>query len=170
KEQVRKGNSRASYDVIISPMQGRSVKDIVFDFPMKGKPSPYTKTDRYRFSGDYGSSEDVRGGMGSEGSAESQKFVEQGGTSITTGDASAVPVDFGSVDDLSETKASGNFYAPGPVVTAKVTKPASPIFYGYDADIKDQKMPVRWATSTSFSVPDRLKGQISMEFPGGKDG
>lgn len=170
KEQVRKGNLRASYDVIILPMQGRSVKDIVFDIPMKGKPLPYTKTDRYRFSGDYGSSEDVRGGMGLEGLAELQKFVEQGGTLITTGDASAVPIDFGLVDDLSETKAGGNFYAPGPVVTARVTKPASPIFYGYDADIKDQKVPVRWATSTLFTVPDRLKGQILMEFPGGKDG
>ena len=59
-----------------------------------------------------------------------RKVVEQGGTLITTGDASAVPVEFGLVDDITVTRTSGNFYAPGPIVTAKVLRPANPIFYG----------------------------------------
>lgn len=166
KEQVRAGNLRAKYDVIILPTQGRSTKDIVFDVPMKGKPLPYTKTDKYRYSGDYGSSEDVRGGMGLEGLVELRKFVEQGGTLITTGDASAVPVEFGLVDDVTAAKTTGNFYAPGPIVTAKVLKPANPIFYGYD----ETNMPVRWASNTLLAVPERLKDRVLMQFPGGKDG
>lgn len=166
KERVRQGNLRAAYDVIVLPTQGRTTRDIVYDVPMKGKPLPYTKTDRYKFSGDYGSTEDTRGGMGLEGLVELRKFVEQGGTLITTGDASGVPVDYGLVDDVTVAKAAGNFYAPGPIVTAKVIKPESPVFYGYDG----KPMPVRWATNSLFRVPDRLKDEVLMQFPGGKDG
>ena len=166
KEQIRAGNLRDRYDVIILPTQGRSTKDIVFDIPVKGKPLPYTKTDRYRFLGDYGASEDVRGGMGLEGVVELRKFVEAGGTLITTGDASAVPVEFGLIDDIVSTRAPGDFYAPGPIVKAKVLQPKNPVFYGYD----EAEMPVRWASNTLYGVPERLKGRVMMEFPGGKEG
>lgn len=172
KEQIRAGGLRDKYDVIILPTQGRSTKDIVFDIPMKGKPLPYTKTDKYRFSGDYGSSEDVRGGMGLEGLAELRKFVEAGGTLITTGDASAVPAEFGLVDDMTVTKLGGaTFNAPGPIVTAKVIKPANPIFYGYAGELdKNGTMPVRWASNSLLAVPDRLQEEVLMRFPGGKAG
>ncbi|MBW7946690.1 MAG: hypothetical protein H3C60_09700, partial [Sphingomonadaceae bacterium] len=166
KEQVRAGNLRDRYDVIILPTQGRSTRDIVFDIPIKGKPLPYTKTDRYRFLGDYGASEDVRGGMGLEGMVELRKFVEAGGTLITTGDASAVPVEFGLVNDIVSTRTTGDFYAPGPIVKAKVLQPKNPVFYGYD----ETEMPVRWASNALFGVPERLKGRVMMEFPGGKEG
>lgn len=166
KEQVRAGSLRDKYDVIILPTQGRSTKDIVFDIPVKGKPLPYTKTERFRFLGDYGSSEDVRGGMGLEGLVELRKFVEEGGTLITTADASAVPVEFGLVNDITATRTTGDFYAPGPIVTAKVLQPKNPVFYGYDKST----LPVRWATNSLFGVPDRLKGRVMMEFPGEKAG
>lgn len=166
KEQVRAGNLRDRYDVIILPTQGRSTRDIVFDIPVKGKPLPYTKTDRYRFLGDYGASEDVRGGMGLEGMVELRRFVEAGGTLITTGDASAVPVEFGLVNDIVSTRTTGDFYAPGPIVKAKVLQPKNPVFYGYD----ETEMPVRWASNALFGVPERLRGRVMMEFPGGKEG
>ncbi|MGV3481959.1 MAG: hypothetical protein ACO1O3_18560, partial [Sphingobium sp.] len=82
------------------------------------------------------------------------------------GDASAVPVEFGLVDDITVTRTSGNFYAPGPIVTAKVLRPANPIFYGYD----ETTMPVRWASNALLGVPVRLKDRVLMQFPGGKDG
>ncbi|MFC0205727.1 M14 family zinc carboxypeptidase [Novosphingobium soli] len=170
KERLRQGNLRADFDVIILPNQGRSTKDIVFDLPMQGKPLPYTKTEKYRFSGDYGASEDIRGGMGLEGLMALRQFVEQGGTLITTGNASAVPVQFGLVDDITTSAPPKDFYAPGPIVSAKVLKPESPIFYGYQGDLVDAKMPVRWADNTLYAVPERLKGEVLMEFPGGKAG
>ena len=34
----------------------------MFDIEPRGGPRAYTKTDRYRFLGDYGSSEDITGG------------------------------------------------------------------------------------------------------------
>ncbi len=164
KEQVRAGNLRAKYDVIIVPSQGRSAKDVVYDIPVYGQPLPYTKTARYKFLGDYGSSADIRGGMGLAGLEQLRKFVSDGGTLITLGQSSAVPAEFGLTPDIEVNKPSAAFYAPGPIVAAKVLKPASPIFYGY----ADHELSVRWASSAQLFVPLRDKKNVLMEFPGGE--
>ncbi len=164
KDEVRKGGLRKRYDVIVVPSQGRSARQLVFDIPMRGKPLPYTKTAQSRFLGDYGSSPDIRGGMGLEGLAELRRFVEEGGTLITLGDSSAMAPDYGLAPDVEGTRVSKDFYAPGPIVNARVTAPASPIFYGYT----DKLIPVRWAsTNTLYSLPERARGLVLMDFPGG---
>ena len=164
KEQVRAGNLRAKYDVIILPNQGRSAQDIVFDIPVKGKVLPYKRNPQFPSLGEYGESDDIRGGMGHEGLAELARFVEQGGTLITTGNASAVPATFGLANDVTVGNPGGNFYAPGPIVKAKVLAPTSPIFYGYT----EETMPVRWATNALFTVRPAVREQVLMEFPGGE--
>jgi hypothetical protein len=164
KEQARAGNLRAKYDVIIVPSQGRTAKDVVYDIPVYGQPLPYTKTARYRFLGDYGSSPDIRGGMGLAGLEELRKFVSEGGTLITLGESSAVPAEFGLTPDIEVKRPSTAFYAPGPIVAANVLKPASPIFYGYT----DRAIPVRWASTALLSVPLRDKQNVLMELPGGE--
>jgi len=164
KEQVRAGNLRAKYDVIIVPSQGRTAKDVVYDIPLYGQPLPYTKTARYRFLGDYGSSPDIRGGMGLAGLEQMRKFVSEGGTLITLGESSAVPAEFGLTPDIEVKRPSTAFYAPGPIVATNVLKPASPIFYGYT----DRAIPVRWASTALLSVPLRDRQNVLMEFPGGE--
>jgi hypothetical protein len=164
KEQVRGGNLRAKYDVIILPNQGNTPQSIVFDIPMKGKALPYRPDPKFPSLGKYGQSDDIRGGMGAEGLAELRKFVEAGGTLITTGNASAVPATFGLVDNVTVGNPGGNFYAPGPIVKAKVLAAQSPIFYGYT----EETMPVRWATNALFTVRPSAREQVLMEFPGGQ--
>jgi hypothetical protein len=163
KDEVRRGDLRARYDVIVIPSQGRSSKNFVFDIPVTGKPLPYTRTAQYPTQGAYGSSPDIRGGLGLEGVAELRKFVEAGGTLITLGDSSAVPGEFGVTPDVEVTRASRAFYAPGPIVTAKIVKPANPIFYGYT----DPTTTVRWATTALFSLPIRDQNDVLLSFPGG---
>jgi len=164
KDEVRKGGLRRRYDVIVVPSQGRSAKDLVFDVPMRGKPLPYTKTAQSRFLGDYGSSPDIRGGMGLEGVGELRRFVEAGGTLITLGDASAMAPDYGLAPDVEASRVSKDFYAPGPIVNARVAAPANPIFYGYP----DKTIPVRWASATTlYSLPECARGMVLMDFPGG---
>jgi hypothetical protein len=164
KEQARAGNLRAKYDVIIVPSQGRTAKDVVYDIPLYGQPLPYTKTARYRFLGDYGSSPDIRGGMGLAGLEAMRKFVSEGGTLITLGESSAVPAEFGLTPDIEVKRPPTAFYAPGPIVAGNVLKPASPIFYGYT----DRAISVRWASTALLSVPLRDKQNVLMEFPGGE--
>ena len=164
KDEVKKGGLRARFDVIIVPSQGRSSKSLVFDLPMHGKPLSYEKTAQFKNLGDYGSSPDIRGGMGLEGLDELRKFVDQGGVLITLGDSSAMPADFNLAPDVETSKPASDFYAPGPIVNAKVLKTGSPIFYGYTEDT----LPVRWATSTLLSLPSYDRTDVLMEFPGGK--
>jgi hypothetical protein len=164
KEQVRAGGLNDKYDIIVIPSQGNSAKSIVFDIAMRGKPMPYRKSAKFPSLGSYGESDDIRGGMGLEGLSELRKFVEAGGTLITLGNASSVPAAFGLVDGVNVGTPSKTFYAPGPIVKAKVLQPASPIFYGYSEDT----MPVRWATDSLLSVDRTEKQRVLMEFPGGK--
>lgn len=174
KEQVRGGNLRSKYDIIILPDQAglgwgsehNPAKEIVFGLPMKGQPLPYTKTPKYPSLGEYGSSPDIRGGMGLPGLSNLRKFVESGGTLITLGNASSVPPSYNLVNDVAASHPDKDFYAPGPIVKAKVLQPKSPIFYGYT----DTTMPVRWATNELLSVAASAKDRILMQFPGGKPG
>lgn len=163
KDEVKKGGLRAKYDVIVVPSQGRSAKNFVFDIPMTGKPLPYTKTAEFPTQGVYGSSPDIRGGMGLAGLDELRKFVEAGGTLITLGDSSAVPGEFGITPQVEVSRTSKAFYAPGPIVTAKIVKPANPIFYGYT----EPTTTVRWASTALLSLPIRDQNNVLMSFPGG---
>ncbi len=165
KDDVKKGGLKAKYDVIIVPSQG-SPKNLVFDIPMRWKPLPYEKSAKFKSLGDYGASPDIRGGMGLTGVEALKAFVEAGGVLITLGDASAMPAAFDLAPDVETSAAPAAFYAPGPIVEAKILAPNNPIFYGYaDADI-----PVRWATSTLFALPARARNEALMEFPGGAKG
>jgi hypothetical protein len=163
KDELRKGGLRSKYDVIIVPSQGRSAKSVIFDIPMRGKPLPYTKTAEFPTQGVYGSSPDIRGGMGLVGVEELRKFVTDGGTLITLGDSSAVPGEFGITPDIEVSRPTKAFYAPGPIVNAKVLKPANPIFYGYT----DSTLTVRWATTALLALPFRNQNDVLMSFPGG---
>jgi hypothetical protein len=164
-ERVKQGNLHAAYDVILIPSQARSAKGLVFDLAPKSKPLAYTKTAEFKYLGDYGSSENISGGMGLEGALELRKFVEQGGLLITLGDATAFPPEFGITRTIDAARPSAQFYAPGPIVQAEILQPTHPIFYGY----KEKTMPVRWAGGPLLTVPRTDRKQVLMQFPGGDD-
>ena len=153
KERVREGGLRADYDVILIPNQGRTAKGLVFDIEPRGGPRAYTKTDRYRFLGDYGSSEDITGGMGIEGVLELQRFVGGGGLLVTLGAASHVPPEYGLTREIDARRPGSGFYAPGPLVEAEIKAPGHPIFYGYETP----KTPVRYANGPLLEVPRRFR-------------
>jgi hypothetical protein len=153
KERVREGGLRADYDVILIPNQGRTAKGLVFDIEPRGGPRAYTKTDRYRFLGDYGSSEDITGGMGVEGILELQRFVDGGGVLVTLGAASHVPPEYGLTREIDARRPGSGFYAPGPLVEAEIAQPNHPIFYGYGAP----ETPVRYANGPLLEVPRRFR-------------
>ena len=149
KERVKQGNLRSAYDVIVIPSQGRTAKGLVFDLAPKPKPLAYSKTAEFKFLGDYGSSEDITGGMGLDGALELRKFVEQGGVLITLGEASAFPTEFGIARTIDDGRPSSQFYAPGPIVNAQILQPTNPIFYGYT----EKMMAVRWANGPLLHSP-----------------
>ena len=163
KERVREGDLRADYDVILIPNQGRTAKGLVFDIEPRGGPRAYTRTERYRFLGDYGSSEDITGGMGIEGVLELQRFVGGGGVLVTLGAASHVPPEYGLTREVDARRPGPGFYAPGPLVEAEIKAAGHPIFYGYEAT----KTPVRYANGPLLDVPRRFRDDwVVMSFTG----
>jgi hypothetical protein len=165
KERVKQGGLRGAYDVVLIPNQGRGGKGLVFDIEPKGRPLAYMKTDRFKFLGAYGESEDITGGMGIAGVAEFEKFVNDGGLLITLGQASFFPPEFGLTRQIDASRPSPQFYAPGPIVEAEIMQPAHPIFYGYT----EKKIPVRYANGPLLAVPERdRERQVLMRFPGGE--
>ncbi len=153
KERVRAGDLRADYDVILIPNQGRTAKGVVFDIEPRGEPRAYTRTDRYRFLGDYGSSEDITGGMGIKGVLELQRFVGGGGLLVTLGAASHVPPEYGLTREIDARRPGSDFYAPGPLVAARIESASHPIFYGYES----AETPVRYANGPLLEVPRRFR-------------
>jgi hypothetical protein len=164
KERIRKGNLRADYDVIVIPNQGRGgSKGVVFDIePRAGKTYAYTKTPEFPSLGAYGQSDDISGGMGIEGVAELDKFVNEGGVLITLGVSSFLPADFGITREINAARTSAQFYAPGPIVEAQVMRPEHPIFYGYT----EKNLPVRWAGGPLLTVPTEDRRNVLMQFEG----
>jgi hypothetical protein len=164
KERVRQGNLREAFDVILVPSQAGSAKRLVFDVEPKRRPLAYRRTERFKYLGMYGESDDISGGMGLEGVIELRKFVEAGGLLVTTGSASYFPAEFGITRRVEVSRPGAAFYAPGPIVQVEVRRPDHPVFYGYDATT----LPVRWANGPLVRVPDTDKAQVLMAFPGGE--
>jgi hypothetical protein len=165
KERVRKGDLRSSYDVIVIPSQGGSAKRIVYDVEARGIPLAYTRTDKFKFLGMYGESEDITGGMGLEGLLELQRFIDRGGILVTMGSASFLPAEFGLTRNVEASRPTPQFYAPGPIVEAEVLRPEHPIFYGYSQKL----LPVRYAGGPLLQVPERYRErQVLMRFPAGE--
>ena len=167
KERLQQGNLHAAYDLILIPDQARNAKALVDDIPKGKEPLAYTKSAQFKFLGDYGSSDDITGGMGQQGVLELHKFVETGGLLVTLGTSSAFPADYGFLPRIDTTPTAPKFYAPGPIVEAEILKPADPIFYGYTA----KTMPVRWANGPLFRLePEQDKSDVLMRFPAGEKG
>ena len=173
KEQVKQGRLHAKYDVIVVPHQGRDGRSLVYEAPRTSKRLAYRKNDRFKTFGAYGETDDVRGGMGLEGAAEFQKFVEDGGLLITLGVASHFPAEFGISLAVEAYPTPSSFYAPGPIVQAEILQPDHPVFFGYVG----RTLPVRWSGGPLLQVSGsgerenetgRERAVALMRFPGGE--
>ncbi len=132
--ELRKGNLRARYDVLILPSMGGSAQSQVNGMPMTGKqPLPYEKTDEYPNLGAQDQSDDIRGGMGFAGLVELAKFVEAGGTLIVEGSTSNIFPTYGLTPEVS-VEQHPDLVAPGAVDRGVFVDKASPLAYGYPGD------------------------------------
>jgi hypothetical protein len=167
KERVKQGNLRGSYDVVLIPSQGGrggGAKGLIFDIDSKpGKSYAYKKDPSFPSLGAYGESDDITGGMGLQGVAEFDKFVNDGGLLITLGAASYFAPQAFIAKTVDAAPTTSAFYAPGPIVEAEILQPNHPIFYGYT----DRIVPVRWASGPLLRVPaEEQRRSVLMRFPG----
>ena len=150
-------NLREKFDVILfGPTPGSSQR-IVNGIPKNGPdPIPWKKTDltpNLGMSPD--TTDDMRGGMGLEGVANVQRFIEDGGLFITIAANNSIPIDYGLVDGVSIVLAR-ELKVQGSVLNSVISDKGSPVTYGYNdrLAVYFNQAPVFQVSRTAgFSVP-----------------
>ncbi len=130
KDDLRAGELRRRFDVILVPSAGGSVEQLIHGVDRKYGPMPYTKTAEYPSHGSPDSTDDMTGGPGFEGMAQLQRFVEDGGLLVTLEAATALAAETGIARALTS-QSTGNLFHPGSVVRAKRRNADHPVLYGY---------------------------------------
>ena len=136
KERVVKGNLKADYDVIVMAAQNVTRTQIMA--APSSRPQPYKRTDKLKFLGAYGETDDMTGGFGQAGVDAFEAFLEAGGTLITTLQATRFPIEFGFAGSV-DTESLTGVNAQKPLVTAEIKKADHPAFYGYEKSIFPMK-------------------------------
>jgi len=155
KERVKKGNLKADFDVILMAAQNVNRQSVMAQPQPTARPQPYLKSDKYKFLGMYGETPDMSGGFGQEGVEAFEKFLEAGGTLITTLGAVRFPIEFGFARSV-DTEAVSGLNAQKPLVQAEIVKTDHPVFYGY----ADRIIPVKYGQGQQvfrYGVADQDK-------------
>ena len=125
----------AKYDVILFPPVGFSSSPtaIINGIPMAwGNPLPWKNTpETPNLVGKNDSTDDMRPGLGWDGLAKLQAFVQKGGVLLTATDTSRFATETGFTTGVSTTS-SQKLKIVGSVLGARLIDGASPIAYGYD--------------------------------------
>jgi hypothetical protein len=163
KEQLQAGKLGARYDVLLIPDQGPGTGKAIYDDVVTSwaKPVPYQRHAKFKTLGAYGSSPDIRGGMGEKGLGALKAFLADGGTIVSMGAGSAFAAEYLVPGGVATTALNGDKQL-GPVVQAEPAA-ASILFQGYPAGA----MPVRWATDTRYDLAAVPGAHVLMRFPGG---
>jgi hypothetical protein len=161
KERVAKGNLKADYDVILMATQNVT-RATVLAKPA-AKPVPYQKSDKYKFLGMYGESPDITGGFGDAGVEAFQKFLDAGGTLITTLQAVRFPIEFGFAHTV-DTESPTGVNAQKPLVQAEIVRTDHPVFYGFENKI----FPIKFGQGSQvFRVGVADQGNVLAQYVGG---
>ena len=126
---------RSKYDVIIFGPIRASAQNIVrgnpkfsaSEAPIPWKASSITPN----FGGSPDQTDDIRGGLGIQGVANIDEFVNAGGLFVTVADNASLPIDFGITSGVS-IQTSTQLQTRGAVMNAVFADRKSPIAYGYD--------------------------------------
>ncbi len=130
KDDLRAGELRKRFDVILVPNFGGSLDRMIHGIDRDLGPMPYRRTAETPAFGTPDSSADITGGPGFEGLAGLQRFVDGGGTLITLANATRLAAESGIAAALSP-RAARTLFHPGSVVRARARRTGSPILYGY---------------------------------------
>ncbi len=150
-EDIRAGNLRAKYDVLLYGHVDLELAEQIHGLPKAWGPMPFKKTKQTPSHGTPASSKDITGGIGWDGLAQIQKFVEGGGVMVTLGSGSMLALEGGIVrgvrrDSGGMPRSAGSGGAesaqaavesvtrtPGSHVRVSFAQPDHPIAYGYPA-------------------------------------
>ena len=127
---------RDRFDVILFPEQGRPADgDQIFEgIDERHSPMPYQASEEHPSLGFPNETDDVTGGVGYNGLQSLSDFVNEGGTLVTLGSATTLPVDFSLTRDVSRFEPD-ELIIPGAIVKGEVVDPGDPLTFGYGDEI-----------------------------------
>jgi hypothetical protein len=130
KDDLKAGNLRRRFDVILVPTAGGQGVQWIHEIDAKWGPMPFTKTSEFASHGSPSSTGDMTGGPGFLGIAELERFLDGGGTLITIENATRLATETGLIRELQAFEPQGLFH-PGSIVTVKARRPNHPVLYGF---------------------------------------
>ncbi|HEX9106284.1 MAG TPA: hypothetical protein VF832_03640, partial [Longimicrobiales bacterium] len=158
KDDLRHGNLRQRFDVILLPSSGGSLEQQIQDVTTKFGPIAYERTKATPNLGTPASSPDITGGPGFPGLAGIQRFLEEGGVVLSMANATRLVAESGIAREL-EPHAAPTLFHPGSIVRAKALRPQHPLLYGYP----DVTMIFR-GNGPLYQVEERDRGMIVLEY------
>jgi hypothetical protein len=133
-EDVRAGGLREKIDAIVYGQVRLDLAAQIHGIPRTWGPMPFTRTPRFPSHGVPAASEDITGGIGFEGLAQLQRFLEEGGLLVTLGSGSALALEGGLVRGVRRAAAQ-EVRTPGVELRARFARPDHPLRYGYPEQI-----------------------------------
>jgi hypothetical protein len=130
KDDLRAGDLRTRFDAVLIPNVGGSLEQLVHGVDSKWGPLPFTQTAEFDSHGTPDATEDMTGGMGFEGLANLQHFVQTGGLLVTLSNPTRLVAEGGIARALGS-MSSGNLFHPGSVVRVKARRTNDPLLYGF---------------------------------------
>lgn len=150
-EDIRAGNLHSRIDVLLYGHVDLELAEQIEGLPKTWSPMPFKKTPQTPSFGTPAESDDITGGIGYEGLAQIQRFLEEGGLMITLGSGSMLALEGGLVrfvrrssGGVPRSTAGGGpassaaaqeaaTRTPGAHVRVTFDRPDHPIAYGYPA-------------------------------------
>lgn len=130
KDDLKAGDLRKKFDVILVPRMRGEAADFIHGVDAKFGPMPFTKTAEYPSHGTPDATNDMTGGPGLDGLNQLKMFVDNGGVLITLDNSTKMAAETGIARELEPYHAAGLFH-PGSFVRVKKRNSTSPLLYGY---------------------------------------
>jgi hypothetical protein len=163
KERVADGNLERDFDVIIMAAQNVGRSAVMAE--SADQPSPYVSSEKYKFLGMYGETQDTTGGFGEAGVEAFKQFFEAGGTLIAAEDGIRFPIEMGFAGTIDRESVTG-LNAQKPLIQAEIVRPENPVFYGYE----DTIVPVKFGQGQGvFRIGMADEDKVLARYVGGDD-
>jgi hypothetical protein len=148
-EDIRAGRLHQKIDVLLYGHVDLELAEQIQGIPKTWSPMPFKKTSQTPSLGTPAESDDITGGIGWQGLAQIQDYIERGGLMVTLGNGSMLPIEAGIVrgvrrdsGGVPRSSAGGGAAAaaaaqdavtrtPGAHVRVSFARPDHPVAYGY---------------------------------------
>jgi hypothetical protein len=150
-EDIRAGDLRSKIDVLLYGHVDLELAEQIEGLPKTWSPMPFKKTPQTPSFGTPAESDDITGGIGYEGLAQIQRFIDEGGLMVTLGSGTMLALEGGLVRFVrrssggvprslaggggasSAAAQQAGTRTPGAHVRVTFDRPDHPIAYGYPA-------------------------------------